>query len=43
MNGKDLLGSCNGANKENIGDLIVNTFNKFNLNNKKSNNIKNNS
>ena len=31
MDGKDLLGSCNGANKDNISNLIVETFNKFNI------------
>ena len=30
MNGKDLLGSCNGASQEKISDLIVVTFNKYN-------------
>ena len=36
MNGKDLLSSCNGADIEKIGSMIVETFNKFN----KRNNIK---
>jgi len=36
MNGKDLLSSCNGANIETIGNMIIETFNKFN----KRNNIK---
>ena len=36
MNGKDLLSSCNGAEIEKIGSMIVETFNKFN----KRNNIK---
>ena len=36
MNGKDLLSSCNGADINQIGDMIVTTFNKFN----KKNNIK---
>ena len=35
MDGKELLGSCNGANKEKISNLIVETFNKFNKNLKK--------
>jgi len=35
MDGKDLLGSCNGANKDNISNLIVETFNKFNKDLKK--------
>jgi len=35
MDGKDLLGSCNGANKDNISDLIVETFNLYNKNLKK--------
>ena len=43
MNGKDLLGSCSGTNKETIGNLIVETFNKFNLKNSESNNIKSSS
>ena len=40
MNGKDLLNSCKGANIEVIGNIIVETFNKFNLKNniKKVNN-----
>ena len=36
MNGKDLLSSCNGADIEKIGSIIIETFNKFN----KRNNIK---
>ena len=36
MNGKDLLSSCNGADIEKIGSMIIETFNKFN----KRNNIK---
>ena len=36
MNGKDLLSSCNGADIEKIGIMIIETFNKFN----KRNNIK---
>ena len=36
MNGKDLLSSCNGAEIEKIGSMIIETFNKFN----KRNNIK---
>ena len=38
MNGKDLLNSLNGADKEKIGKFIVEIFNKFN--NNFNNNIK---
>ena len=33
MNGKDLLSSCNGADIDKIGTMIIETFNKFNKNN----------
>ena len=41
MNGKDLLSSCNGANIETIGNMIIETFNKFNIKNKLKNKIDN--
>ena len=41
MNGKDLLSSCNGANIETIGNMIIKTFNKFNLKNQLKNKIDN--